>query len=87
IASRSWSFAFAVPSQMTYLFASLAPNSSRSYVMEGASCTQRRVSMSFTWPSVPVGMVSICHGSYLCFQSCGNTISNQLPNGGLSHDG
>nr|GFB42542.1 hypothetical protein [Tanacetum cinerariifolium] len=40
---------------------------------------------SFTWPGVLVGMVSICHGSSLCFQSCDNTISNQLPNGGMSH--
>nr|GEV96004.1 hypothetical protein [Tanacetum cinerariifolium] len=42
---------------------------------------------SFTWASVPIGIVSICHGSSLCFQSCGNNISNQLPNGGLGHAG
>nr|GEZ53376.1 hypothetical protein [Tanacetum cinerariifolium] len=30
---------------MTYVVASLAPNSAMSYVMQGASCTQRRVSM------------------------------------------
>nr|GEV35281.1 hypothetical protein [Tanacetum cinerariifolium] len=30
---------------MTYLVASLAPNSARSCMMQGASCTQRRVSM------------------------------------------
>nr|GEW01443.1 RNA-directed DNA polymerase, eukaryota [Tanacetum cinerariifolium] len=45
------------------------------------------VVVSFTWPGVPIGIVSICHGSSLCFQRCGNTISNQLPNGGLSHGG
>nr|GEV04375.1 retrovirus-related Pol polyprotein from transposon TNT 1-94 [Tanacetum cinerariifolium] len=183
IASRSWSFASAVPSQMTHLVASLTLDSAKSCVMHGVSCTQRRVSMvpfiysipfvlswggsisldsflpfilllvvivvtvvivavilifvvvaivgvvivvaiigvvivvmiigvvvvvvvcgipciikllfmiigsfscyrSFTWSGVPIGIVSIFHGSSLCFQSCGNTISNQLPNGGLSH--
>ncbi|GJT10426.1 hypothetical protein Tco_0857468 [Tanacetum coccineum] len=29
-------------------------------------------------PSVPIGIVGICHGNSLCFQSCGNAISNQL---------
>nr|GEW22272.1 hypothetical protein [Tanacetum cinerariifolium] len=45
IASHGWSFASAVLGQITYLVASLAPNSVRSCVMQGASCTQRRVSM------------------------------------------
>ncbi|GJR01864.1 hypothetical protein Tco_0524848 [Tanacetum coccineum] len=31
---------------------------------------------SFSWSGVPIGIISICHGSSLCFQSCGNTISN-----------
>nr|GEX34088.1 hypothetical protein [Tanacetum cinerariifolium] len=38
-------------------------------------------------PGVPIGIVSVCHGSSLCFKSCDNTISNQLPNGGLSYGG
>nr|GEV34924.1 hypothetical protein [Tanacetum cinerariifolium] len=31
---------------------------------------------SFTFPGVPIGIVSIFHGSSLCFQSYGNTIIN-----------
>ncbi|GKC68710.1 hypothetical protein Tco_1101308 [Tanacetum coccineum] len=31
---------------------------------------------SFTFSGVPIGIVSICHGSSLCLQSCSNTISN-----------
>ncbi|GJY69028.1 hypothetical protein Tco_0472010 [Tanacetum coccineum] len=38
---------------------------------------------NFSWSSVPIGIVSICHGSSLCFQSGNNTISNQLPDGSL----
>nr|GEZ53779.1 hypothetical protein [Tanacetum cinerariifolium] len=45
IASRSWSFASTVPGQMTYLVASLTLDSAKSCVMQGVSCTQRRVSM------------------------------------------
>nr|GEU29153.1 hypothetical protein [Tanacetum cinerariifolium] len=185
IASRGWSFDSAVPGQMTHLVSSLTLDSAKSCVMQGASCTQRRVSVvpfvfsipfvlnwggsisldsffpsilllmvivvmvviiavilifvvfvivevviivaiigvvivvtiievvivvvvggipsiiklsfmiigffscyrSFTWPGVPIGIVSICYGSSLCFQSRGNTISNQLPNVVLSHGG
>nr|GEW91547.1 hypothetical protein [Tanacetum cinerariifolium] len=47
IAFCGWSFSSAVPGHMTYLAASLSPNSSSSCVMQGASYTQRRVSMEF----------------------------------------
>ncbi|GJR14511.1 hypothetical protein Tco_0797163 [Tanacetum coccineum] len=40
---------------------------------------------SFACPAVPISIVSIFHGSSLCFQRCGNTISNQLFDGSLSH--
>nr|GEW87839.1 hypothetical protein [Tanacetum cinerariifolium] len=68
IASRGWSFAYAVPSQMTYLVASLAPNSERSCVMQGASCTQRRVfmvSFVFSIPFILSWGVSISLDSFL----------------------
>nr|GEU65798.1 reverse transcriptase domain-containing protein [Tanacetum cinerariifolium] len=45
VASHSWSFASAVPGPMTHLVTSLTPDSTSSYVMQGASCTQRKVSM------------------------------------------
>ncbi|GJT81276.1 hypothetical protein Tco_1055618 [Tanacetum coccineum] len=53
VASRGWSFASAVPGPMTHLVASLAPDSANSCVMQGASCTQRKVSMVlFVLPSI-----------------------------------
>ncbi|GJZ85371.1 hypothetical protein Tco_0650710 [Tanacetum coccineum] len=53
VPSRSWSFASAVPGQMTHLVASLTLNSANSCVMQGASCTQRKVSMVlFVLPSI-----------------------------------
>ncbi|GJR16417.1 hypothetical protein Tco_0799069 [Tanacetum coccineum] len=45
VVSRGWSFASAVPGQMTHLVASLTLNSANSCVMQGASCTQRKISM------------------------------------------
>ncbi|GJW39499.1 hypothetical protein Tco_0065344 [Tanacetum coccineum] len=45
VASHGWSFASAVPGQMTHLVAILTLDSANSYVMQGASCTQRAVSM------------------------------------------
>nr|GEY13773.1 hypothetical protein [Tanacetum cinerariifolium] len=134
---------------MTHLVTSLTPDSENSCVMQGASCTQRKVSMVlFVLPSVmllvvsvvtvvivvvisvvvvvvaivrvvvvvvgssvstikkislvivgsfscywistclgfPISIVSICHVSSLCFQSSSNAISNQLPDGSLSHN-
>ncbi|GKC22620.1 hypothetical protein Tco_1024770, partial [Tanacetum coccineum] len=53
VASRGWSFASAVPGQMTHLVASLTLDSANSCVMQGASCTQRKVSMVlFVLPSI-----------------------------------
>nr|GEV96676.1 integrase, catalytic region, zinc finger, CCHC-type, peptidase aspartic, catalytic [Tanacetum cinerariifolium] len=137
-----------IPGSMTHLVTSLTPDSANSYVMQGASCTQRKVSMvlfvlpsvlllvvivvmvviavvisvvfvvaiigvvivvvgssvssinklslvivgsfscywSSTCPSVLISIVSICHVSSLCFQSSSNAISNQLPEGSLSHN-
>nr|GEX55875.1 hypothetical protein [Tanacetum cinerariifolium] len=148
VASRGWSFAFAVPGPMTHLVTSLTHDSANSCVMQGASCTQRKVSMVlFVLPSVlllvvivfivvivvvisvvvvvaivgvvvvvvgssvysinkfllvivgsffcywnstctgvPISIVSIFHVSILCFQSSSNAISNQLPDGSLSHN-
>nr|GEV06694.1 hypothetical protein [Tanacetum cinerariifolium] len=142
VASCSWSFVFAVPGMMTHLVTSLTSDSANSYVMQGASCTQRKVSMvlfvlpsvlllvviivmvmivvvilvvivvaivgvvvvvvgnklllvivgsfscywSSTCPGVPISIVSIFHVSSLCFQSSNNDISNQLPDGSLSHN-
>nr|GEU30126.1 hypothetical protein [Tanacetum cinerariifolium] len=37
-------------------------------------------------PGVPISIVSIFHVSSLCFQSSSNAISNQLPDGSLSHN-
>ncbi|GJY94649.1 hypothetical protein Tco_0511010, partial [Tanacetum coccineum] len=45
VASRGWSFASAVPGQMTHLVAISTLDSANSCVMQGASCTQRAVSM------------------------------------------
>ncbi|GJW39535.1 hypothetical protein Tco_0065380 [Tanacetum coccineum] len=39
----------------------------------------------FACPGVLVSIVNICHVSSSCFQSGSNTISNQLPDGSLSH--
>ncbi|GJX63500.1 hypothetical protein Tco_0296400 [Tanacetum coccineum] len=36
---------------------------------------------NFSGTIVPIGIVGICHGSSLCFQSGGNTISNELLDG------
>ncbi|GJV64708.1 hypothetical protein Tco_1475536 [Tanacetum coccineum] len=44
IASSSWSFVSAVPSQMTHLDASITLDSARSCVMQGAFLTQGTVS-------------------------------------------
>nr|GEW75790.1 hypothetical protein [Tanacetum cinerariifolium] len=53
VASRGWSFAFAVPSLLTHLVTSLTPDSANSCVIQGASCTQRKVSMLlFVLPSI-----------------------------------
>nr|GEV28569.1 hypothetical protein [Tanacetum cinerariifolium] len=53
VASRGWSFTFVVPGLMTQLVTSLTPDSANSCVMQGASCTQRKVSMVlFILPSV-----------------------------------
>nr|GEV26323.1 hypothetical protein [Tanacetum cinerariifolium] len=41
---------------------------------------------SSTCPGVPISIVSICHVSSLYFQSSSNAISNQLPDGRLSHN-
>ncbi|GJR33655.1 hypothetical protein Tco_1209339 [Tanacetum coccineum] len=49
-----------VPGPMTHLVASLAPNNANSYVMQGASCTQRKVSMVlFVLPSILLLVVII----------------------------
>nr|GEV74398.1 reverse transcriptase domain-containing protein [Tanacetum cinerariifolium] len=45
IDSSGWSFVSAVIGQMTYLVASLTLDSANNCVMQGASCTQRKVSM------------------------------------------
>ncbi|GJS32110.1 hypothetical protein Tco_0530492 [Tanacetum coccineum] len=45
VASHGWSFASAVPGQMTHLVAISTLDSANSCVMQGASCTQRAVSM------------------------------------------
>nr|GEV65318.1 reverse transcriptase domain-containing protein [Tanacetum cinerariifolium] len=45
IDSSGWSFVFKVLGQMTYLVASLTLDSANSCVMQGASCTQRKISM------------------------------------------
>ncbi|GKD86590.1 hypothetical protein Tco_1357744, partial [Tanacetum coccineum] len=155
VASRGWSFSSVVPGQMTHLVASLTLNSENPCVMQGASYTQRKISMVlfsipfvFIWggslssdsflpsillvvvivvtvvivvvilvvvivaivgvvfvvivgsgvssiiklsfvivgsfscywssacPSVPISIVSIFHDRNLCFQSCGDTVSN-----------
>ncbi|GKG46704.1 hypothetical protein Tco_0501550, partial [Tanacetum coccineum] len=44
VASSGWPFVLAVPGLMTNLIASLTLGSARSYVMQGASFTQRKVS-------------------------------------------
>ncbi|GJZ04384.1 hypothetical protein Tco_0537659 [Tanacetum coccineum] len=49
VVSSSWSFGSTVLGQMTYLVASSTLNNARSYVMQGASFTQRTVS------SIPIG--------------------------------
>nr|GEV58309.1 hypothetical protein [Tanacetum cinerariifolium] len=41
--------------------------------------------MNFSWSSVPIGIVGICHGSSLCFQGCNNTLCNLLPDGILGY--
>nr|GEW08789.1 retrovirus-related Pol polyprotein from transposon TNT 1-94 [Tanacetum cinerariifolium] len=45
IDSSGWSFVSAVLGQMTYLFANLTLDSANTCVMQGASCTQRKISM------------------------------------------
>nr|GEU53101.1 retrovirus-related Pol polyprotein from transposon TNT 1-94 [Tanacetum cinerariifolium] len=45
IDSSGWSFVSAVLGQMTYLDANLTLDSANSCVMQGASCTQRKISM------------------------------------------
>nr|GEX97085.1 hypothetical protein [Tanacetum cinerariifolium] len=40
---------------------------------------------NFSWSSVPIGIISICHGSSLCFQGYNNTLCNQLSDGSLGH--
>ncbi|GJV23613.1 hypothetical protein Tco_1376308 [Tanacetum coccineum] len=45
VASRGWSFASAVLGPMTHLIASTTLASANSGVMQGASCTQRKISM------------------------------------------
>ncbi|GJW55514.1 hypothetical protein Tco_0099599 [Tanacetum coccineum] len=47
VASRGWSIASVVPGPMTHLVANLTLDSANSCVMQGASCTQREVSMIF----------------------------------------
>ncbi|GKF95948.1 hypothetical protein Tco_0288683, partial [Tanacetum coccineum] len=60
VASRGWSFTFVVPGPMTHLVASLAFDSANSCVMQGASCTQRKVSMVlFVLPSILLLVVII----------------------------
>ncbi|GJT84849.1 hypothetical protein Tco_1066566, partial [Tanacetum coccineum] len=60
IASRGWSFASAVPGQMTHLVANLTLDSANSYVMQGASCTQRKISMVlFVLPSIMLLVVIV----------------------------
>ncbi|GKB11588.1 hypothetical protein Tco_0845511 [Tanacetum coccineum] len=52
VASSGWPFVFAVPSQMTYLVASLTLDSARSFVMQGAFLTQGKASSIptiFSW--------------------------------------
>ncbi|GJY39392.1 hypothetical protein Tco_0425756 [Tanacetum coccineum] len=163
VASCGWSFASAVPGQMTHLVASLTLDSANSCKMHGASCTQRKISMvvfsipfvlswggsissdsflpsilllvvivvtvvivvvilvvvvaivgvvvvvvvgsgvtsiiklsfvivgsfscywSSSCPSVPISIVSIFHGSSLCFQSCDDTDVTTDSDGILSH--
>nr|GEZ36756.1 hypothetical protein [Tanacetum cinerariifolium] len=66
IDSSGWSFVFAVLGQMTYLVASLTLDSANSCVMQGVSCTQRKVSMVlFSTPFVLSWGDSISSDSFL----------------------
>nr|GEW64006.1 hypothetical protein [Tanacetum cinerariifolium] len=66
IDSSGWSFVSAVLGQMTYLVASLTLDSANSYVIQGASCTQRKVSMVlFSTPFVLSWGGSISSDSFL----------------------
>ncbi|GJZ00460.1 hypothetical protein Tco_0517889, partial [Tanacetum coccineum] len=66
VASRGWSFASAVPGQITHLVASLTLASANSGVMQGASCTQRKISMVlFSIPFVLSWGGSISFDSFL----------------------
>nr|GEV18339.1 hypothetical protein [Tanacetum cinerariifolium] len=66
IDSSGWSFVFAVLGQMTYLVASLTLDSENSCVMQGASCTQRKISMVlFSTPFVLSWGGSISSDSFL----------------------
>ncbi|GKF84148.1 hypothetical protein Tco_0249046, partial [Tanacetum coccineum] len=52
VASSGWPFVFAVPGQMTYLVASMTPDSARSCVMQGTFLTQGKASSIptiFSW--------------------------------------
>nr|GEV18346.1 hypothetical protein [Tanacetum cinerariifolium] len=60
VASCGWSFASAVLDPMTHLVTSLTPDSANSCVMQGASCTQRKVSMVlFVLPSILLVVVIV----------------------------
>ncbi|GKC36224.1 hypothetical protein Tco_1048608, partial [Tanacetum coccineum] len=66
VASRGWSFASAVPGQMTHLVASLKLASENSCVMQGAFCTQRKISLVlFSIPFVLSWGGSISSDSFL----------------------
>ncbi|GKC90799.1 hypothetical protein Tco_1151448 [Tanacetum coccineum] len=66
VASRGWSFASAVPGQMTHLVASPTLASANSCVMQGAFCTQRKISMVlFSIPFVLSWGGSISSDSFL----------------------
>ncbi|GKE26503.1 hypothetical protein Tco_1441887, partial [Tanacetum coccineum] len=66
VASRGWSFASAVPGQMTHLVPSLKLASENSCVMQGAFCTQRKISLVlFSIPFVLSWGGSISSDSFL----------------------
>nr|GEY36665.1 hypothetical protein [Tanacetum cinerariifolium] len=66
IDSSGWSFVSAVLGQMNYLVASLTLDSANLCVMQGASCTQRKVSMVlFSTPFVLSWGGSISSDSFL----------------------
>nr|GEV03968.1 hypothetical protein [Tanacetum cinerariifolium] len=66
IDSSGWSSVFAILGQMTYLVASLTLDSANSCVMQGASCTQKKISMVlFSTPFVFSWGGSISSDSFL----------------------